>query len=112
MHADTHLRNSFALRRRVPSLLQLVLFLFVLGILLALLLPATTSSRISSRAAARRLATRQEALEEREGIGGAAHNADGRQGVTLGLPRKIIYEAEITLTVQDFSPARPLSPNW
>lgn len=102
MHADTQLRNSFALRRRVSSLLYILLFVFVVGLLLSLFLPAINSARESSRAAARQNAARQEALEESEGIGGGINTEDGPQGVVSGLPRKIIYEAEITLTVQDF----------
>lgn len=102
MNANTHSRNSFALRRLVSGLLYIVLFVFVVGLLISLFLPAVNSARSSSREAARQNAARQEALEKREGIGGAANNEDGHQGVVSGLPRKIIYEAEITLTVQDF----------
>jgi len=105
MHADTHLRNSFALRRRVSSLLYILLFLFVIVILLSLLLPATTNSRHSAREAARSLASRQQSFEGQGGLAGET-SLDSPQGVDLhvasGLPRKIIYEAEITLTVQKF----------
>jgi uncharacterized coiled-coil protein SlyX len=102
MNADTHSRNSFALRRLVSGLLYIVLFVFVVGLLISLFLPAVNSARSSSRSAIRQNAARQEALEKREGIGGGINTEDGPQSVTLGLPRKIIYEAEITLTVQEF----------
>ena len=87
MNANTHSRNSFALRRLVSGLLYIVLFVFVVGLLFSLLLPASLSSRSSSREAARRAAARQEALEKREGIGRAANNEDGHQGVVSEIGR-------------------------
>jgi type II secretory pathway pseudopilin PulG/uncharacterized coiled-coil protein SlyX len=95
------------LRRVGITVIELLVVIVIIGVLVALLLPATQSARESARSVALQQELREFRDEQARSRATSADQKDTGQLVNdaavAGVERKIIYDAEVTLVVEDFA---------